>query len=699
MKRTFVLITLIFLAFFVSKAQSVKTEQDALKKIQAFYFIRDYESGADMGERLSQKFPDNTEIKAWFVLNMARAGKSKEAVEAAEKLVEKNKEDIWALFALANSYIRNAQFDKALPISEKLLALAPENEEIILLYTNALLTKKEYAKALDFLDKNASKINDKARLMTLEAEIYYRKNEKDKSFSTYAHARKLNPNDVNAFYASGFFLNTDKRFAEAIPILKRAVELSPSVFHIREQYWESLYQGQPKKTQDQRKTEVAADINTFLKARPATPKIFEGIVSQYRKLELSAKQKVTEDALLAKFPQTVEAEKIIMNRLRRFDYYAADRKIDELKKVEYVKKLWEFINRPQHFNQNYVGEVYTNLLYIQQEDKKVSDADYLKIADRAVNFNGLSFTDPYATIAVGLIKRGLFVEAEKFAESGLKKFEARINEAKKDEQNIAYLEFREQPDKARILNLIGEALLKQKKHEKAEKVLLESTETSKEYNYGFKLLGELYENTNQLEKAEDFHISYFAFMNLEKPNYDSLKNIYQKRKGSADGFENYLENVKKIEKSKRRELVVSKRNKEPKDLVAFNLKTLGGKSFSSDDLKEKVVVINIWATWCGPCVKEMPELQQLYKKYIGAKDVTVITIDSLEELETIKKFMSGKKYDFPVLLSGDYFSTAPIDAYPTTWFVDKQGKIAYTKVGYSKSLLEEFDWRIEELRK
>ncbi|MCA1638239.1 MAG: redoxin domain-containing protein, partial [Acidobacteria bacterium] len=464
-------------------------------------------------------------------------------------------------------------------------------------------------------------------------------------------------------------------------------------------YWESLYQGQPKKTQDQRKTEVAADIDAYLKARQAMPKILEGIVSQYRKLELSAKQKATEDALLAKFPQTAEAEKIVMNRLRRFDYYTKDRKIDELKKAEYVKKQWEFINRPQHFNQSYVGEVYTNLLYVLRDDKKVSDAEYLKIADRAVKFDGLDFASPYPTIASGLIQRGLFSEAEKFAESGLKKFDTKLSEAKKDEQNIAYLEFREIPDRARILNLIGEALLKQKKYEKAEKALLESTETSKEYNYGFKLLGELYENTNQLEKAEDFHISYFAYMNLEKPNYDSLKNIYQKRKGSADGFENYLENVKKVEKTKRRELVVSKRSKEPKDLVAFNLKTLDGKSFSSDDLKGKVAVINIWATWCGPCVKEMPELQQLYKKYQADKDVAVITIDSLEELATIKKFMADKKYDFPVLLSGDYFSTVPVNAYPTTWFIDKQGKIAYTKIGYSKNLLEEFDWRIEELKR
>lgn len=699
MKRLTISITLIFLAFFAANAQTLKSEQIALKKIQALYFARDFESGTEIGEQFAKKFPDNTEIKAWFILNMARAGNAKEAVKLAEKFSEKNKEDVWILFALANAYIRNAQPDKAFPISEKLIALTPENEEFILLYANALLTKKEYTRALEFLDKNASKMFDQARLMTLRAELFYRQNEKEKSFSIYAQAQKINPKDVNALYSAGLFLNREKRFTEALPLLKCAVELSPKVFQVREQYWDALFQGQPKKSEQQRKAEVITDINAFLKIR-LTSKNLENVVYYFQKIEPADRQKsVVEDILLVKFPQTAEAERISINRLRRFDYHTKDRKIDELKKVEYVKTLWTFINRPQYFNQKNVGEVYTNLLYILQDDKKVSDTEYLKIAERAINYDGLNFTDPYSTISSALIKRGLFAEAEKFAEAGLKKFDVKLSEAKKDEQNKTYLDFSEKTDRAKILNILGETLLKQKKYEKAEKVLLESAETSKEYNYVFKLLGELYETTNELEKAEDSYISYFAIMNLEKPNYDNLKNIYQKRKGSTDGFENYLLNVKKIEKTKRREIVVSGRNKEAKDLVAFNLKTLDGKSFSSNDLKGKVVVINIWATWCSPCVKEMPELQQLYKKYSGAKDVAVITIDSLEELETIKKFMTGKKYDFPVLLSGDYFSAVPVNIFPTTWFVDKQGKIAYTKTGYSKNLLEEFDWRIEELKK
>ncbi|MEJ7702098.1 MAG: hypothetical protein WKF71_21045 [Pyrinomonadaceae bacterium] len=81
-------------------------------------------------------------------------------------------------------------------------------------------------------------------------------------------------------------------------------------------------------------------------------------------------KKQSKDVLLTKFPQTVEAEKIVMYRLRRFDYYTKDRKIDELKKAEYIKELRAFINRPQHFNKNYVGEIYNNLIGALQKDQK-----------------------------------------------------------------------------------------------------------------------------------------------------------------------------------------------------------------------------------------------------------------------------------------------------------------------------------------
>ena len=76
-------------------------------------------------------------------------------------------------------------------------------------------------------------------------------------------------------------------------------------------------------------------------------------------------------------------------------------------------------------------------------------------------------------------------------------------------------------------------------------------------------------------------------------------------------------------------------------------------------------------------------------------------MDNNDELETVKKFMADKKYEFPVLLgdsyTGNIFFNGSI-AYPTTLFISKQGKVEFIKVSNSPKLFEEFSWRIEALK-
>ena len=76
-----------------------------------------------------------------------------------------------------------------------------------------------------------------------------------------------------------------------------------------------------------------------------------------------------------------------------------------------------------------------------------------------------------------------------------------------------------------------------------------------------------------------------------------------------------------------------------------------------------------------------------------------MTINNDANLETIKKFMTGKKYDFAVLRDEKYLETVSLNAFPTTWFIDRDGKISFVKIGSSDKLTEEFGWRIEELKK
>ena len=129
--------------------------------------------------------------------------------------------------------------------------------------------------------------------------------------------------------------------------------------------------------------------------------------------------------------------------------------------------------------------------------------------------------------------------------------------------------------------------------------------------------------------------------------------------------------------------------------VPFTLTRIDGKKISSADLKGKYLVINFWDTWCGPCKSEMPELQKFFEKYKDSPDVVLLTIDTDDTLEQVKKFIADTKYTIPVLREGDHLSKAGVNAFPTTWFVDPHGKIVFEKIGASKHLLEEFSWRVE----
>ena len=134
-----------------------------------------------------------------------------------------------------------------------------------------------------------------------------------------------------------------------------------------------------------------------------------------------------------------------------------------------------------------------------------------------------------------------------------------------------------------------------------------------------------------------------------------------------------------------------------KPVPPFTLKTLDGKSVAASDLKGKIAVINFWGIWCPGCVREMPELQKLVKKYAKDEKVAILTINTDYDAGRVRRWMREKKYDFGVLVD-DRYAHKVVKVYPTTWFLDPEGRIAFEKNGWSEDLVEEFSWRIEALR-
>jgi thiol-disulfide isomerase/thioredoxin len=124
----------------------------------------------------------------------------------------------------------------------------------------------------------------------------------------------------------------------------------------------------------------------------------------------------------------------------------------------------------------------------------------------------------------------------------------------------------------------------------------------------------------------------------------------------------------------------------PETAPALTGKTLDGKTVSLSDYKNKVVLVDFWATWCGPCQAEIPELVKLQAN-LGAKGFVILGVSMDEEISEVPPFAKAMKINYPVILNGG--ERAPkgwvVPGLPTAYLIGRDGKVLQRKFG-SKSV-------------
>lgn len=125
------------------------------------------------------------------------------------------------------------------------------------------------------------------------------------------------------------------------------------------------------------------------------------------------------------------------------------------------------------------------------------------------------------------------------------------------------------------------------------------------------------------------------------------------------------------------------------DYTNWFLSGLNAKSLGYNDLDGKVLFINLWATWCQPCIAEMPAIEKLYKDY---KDKVVFAFITRENWQTVDAFYKKRGFNFPSYNSNEampneIFSTS----IPATYIIDANGKIVISKIGPA-------DWNSKRVR-
>ena len=118
----------------------------------------------------------------------------------------------------------------------------------------------------------------------------------------------------------------------------------------------------------------------------------------------------------------------------------------------------------------------------------------------------------------------------------------------------------------------------------------------------------------------------------------------------------------------------------------FSLRDINGELFTLSEHRGKIIIINFWATWCNPCMAELPHLNQIDKDYEDRNvEVVAISLDAARHASKVKAYIKSRKYQFITLLDTD---TAVVSQYhpqksiPYTIILDREGHIVHTHVGY-----------------
>ena len=245
---------------------------------------------------------------------------------------------------------------------------------------------------------------------------------------------------------------------------------------------------------------------------------------------------------------------------------------------------------------------------------------------------------------------------------------------------------------------LGKVLNKNRRHQEAIAVLLPVVGVWDRAGDLIHLeLAAAYEVTGQHQEALKHYASSLIDY-LHDPAREPLESLFAKVHGSIDGLNQYV--LDHVTQAKTEgsvavgaptalsldEAILRARGLSSGEAPEFNLETLGGESVRSADLKGKVVVLDFWATWCGPCIEELPQFQATVDRWSDRPEVVFLAVSVDQDEDVVRRFMKKNEYDFPVARDGKVDDDFGVSAIPTIVLIGREGRIQYRHVGFDSEV-------------
>ncbi|KAB2845947.1 MAG: redoxin domain-containing protein [Melioribacteraceae bacterium] len=388
--------------------------------------------------------------------------------------------------------------------------------------------------------------------------------------------------------------------------------------------------------------------------------------------------------------KSAEYEKIVLEKFPN-GKYAEDKLVNDFENEKNIVKKKELLKKFEYIfpNSKQKQDLYDGIVLHYRNEKNFKEAKafihanygkifpfyYYSIASRWLGDGG-KFED-----VESLLKEGIKFSEEQIANPTLVKSPSTTHEGFIDELKYyaALNQF-----------AFGELLYNKGEKENALQLLEKGVDNSFDY-YPQQPYNELYAKvlieTGNYDKAVKTLEKFLSSGNGSSEQMVMLKEAYVKLKGNDAGFKEY---VSKFEEAAK-QVLIDKLKKEiyQEPAVDFSLKDMDGKTVSLSDYKGKTVVLDFWATWCGPCLKSFPGVKKAVEKYKDNESVKFLFVNTWErvdnKLQNAKDFISKNNYPFHVLMDTENKVVADykVDGIPTKFLIDKNGNIRFKSVGFS----------------
>jgi thiol-disulfide isomerase/thioredoxin len=682
------------------------------------------DGAVELGSALIVEHPHDAALHALYAAALAGYGGLDEAVELSAQYAVRWPNDAWVLAVRGVLAMRGrwsqlnqssgtaADAAEARKLAERARQLAPDDPYLASYLAGWVVSMymayPRYEQAIALADSFIANGHASAELRWKKAvamELLGRMRAKpdtamqSRAYGEYAAAREQWPHHLFTHLEEGRRLLRARRPAEALPLLERAVELSPHSNPVRTAFWDAISARSDIGAEEKRSL-VHTDMEAYLETRG------HALGARYAVAQhlFAARDYERLAPLWASIERyhagTWQAAQVALDRAllsadsaRRRSASAADSIAVHRRTADDMRRILEMPGLNSSVRSTAIGRLYRALA----ADSTSSVDELLSVfaeSDRG------DVREKHIRLPVLLAERGAHLDlAEELARGALDAVQ------EYDEQYEQWPEFYTVAQWADLMDngafgahsTLGWVLFHRGDLAEAKRQLEKAHDIVNTHPVAPYRLGRIAEAEGDIETAERWYASGRGREDWYRNSSDALERLYRNRHGSLEGFEAYLAAIDERELLRRRAKVESDRIAEPDPLPDFEHDWMNGGRFSSESLEGKVAVINFWGVWCGPCVREAPEIQAFAEKFRDHPDVVFITVANDNDLDTTRGFMKEKGYDFPVVFDEGLVRMMNISGFPTTLFVDRNGRIVYRYVGASLRLVEEYTLRVEAL--